>query len=46
MFYIAMRREFARHSKEAGEEWKERMLKAEIDLEEMKDTHREINAGR
>ena len=41
----AIRKELVRRSKEVSEEWKERMLTAEGNLEEVKDTHRAVSAG-
>jgi len=41
----AVRKEYARRSHEASEEWKQRMQRAEMTLEENDQTYRAVGAG-
>ena len=40
-----MRKEYARRSHEASEEWKQRMQRAEMTLEENDQTYKAVGAG-
>jgi len=42
---VAVRKEYARRSHEASEEWKHRMQRAEMTLEENDQTYRAVGAG-
>lgn len=42
--HLAIRKDLVRRSKEVSEQWKERMLTAEYNLEDVKDTHRAVSA--
>jgi len=42
---VAVRKEYARRSHEASEEWKLRMQRAEMTLEENDQTYRAVGAG-
>jgi len=42
---VAVRKEYARRSHEASEEWKQRMQRAEMTLEENDQTYRAVGAG-
>lgn len=42
---VAVRKEYARRSQEASEEWKQRMQKAEVNLEVNDETHKAVGAG-
>lgn len=41
----AIRKDYARRSEEASREWKDRMARAEQNLEENEETHRAVGAG-
>jgi len=45
LIVAAVRKEYARRSHEASEEWKQRMQKAEMTLEENDQTYRAVGAG-
>ena len=42
---VAVRKEYARRSHEASEEWKQRMQRAEMTLEENDQTYKAVGAG-
>lgn len=42
---LAVRKEYARRSHEASEEWKQRMQRAELTLEENDQTYKAVGAG-
>jgi len=45
MTVTAVRKEYARRSHEASEEWKQRMQRAEMTLEENDETYKAVGAG-
>jgi hypothetical protein len=45
IFIQAVRKDYARRSEEASREWKDRMARAEQNLEDNEETHRAVGAG-